>query len=134
MMNNKFKGIKTSLSNIDFAFIEPRKEETINVKISDKISIIEIKDDSIDFYASRKLDFENLNNSHLEVKFKTTILLNDTINKNEFEDILKSNNNNLLSGMVFSKISLIISNLSSQSTLGIIVTPPFYNTKELQID
>lgn len=131
-MDKKIVGIKTQLINTDYNLVEPSKGEIIDIDVEDKIEILDIKENIVNFNVIRKLNYKSLHNSYINVTFKTSIKFIENISKEEFCEILKSDVS-LLSGPVYSKISLLISNITALSFLGIIVTPPTYNLNNLKI-
>lgn len=131
-MSKNFKGIKTQLYNIEYKFNEPNKDGIIDLEVLDKIEILEIKEDIIDFNVIRKLDFKNIQDSYLQVVFKSSIKCSQNMSKQDFIDAIKKHIP-MISGAVFGKISLLISNITNSTPLGVIVTPPVYNVKEIEV-
>lgn len=131
-MIKKFKGIKTQLSNIEYKFNDTIKEGFIDLEVFDKIEILEIKEDIIDFNAIRRLEFKNLEDSYLQVVFKSSIKCSESMNRQAFIDAIKKHIP-MISGAIYSKISLLISNITNSTSLGVVVTPPIYNVKQVEI-
>ena len=132
-MNKQFQGIKTHLNNINFNFEKPEKNGYIDIEIIDKIKIIEINNDIVDFNVIRDLKFKSLVNSYIHVVFESSIKSTEIITKEEFIEAVKKDVS-MISGAVFTKISLLIANVTNMSPLGTIITPPVYNMKEIEIE
>ena len=129
---NNYDNIKATLIGCEYRFDkEKTKSNDIKLSYQDRIIISSIRDDKIDFVAERKLRLNGNEDSFIIVKFETSIIIEKPISKEQFgEDIRKGLP---LLGGVYSKISLMISEISSMSPFGAIITPPLYS-KNMEVE
>ena len=132
MNKNEFLGVKTHVKNIEYNFQEPQKDGYIELEIKDEIEINEMTDEYIKTLAIRKLIFKNIENTFLNVTFDMNIKTSKPITKDSFIEKIK-NGEGIISANVYSKISLLISNITNMCPLGTIITPPTYDVKEIII-
>ena len=124
MNKSKFVGVKSHLLAVQYNFQESNKEDMIEVTVEDTIEINEINNEFVNTVVCRKLLFNKLENTYLNVSFDMSIKLSEPITKEEFiKEIKKSQ---ILMNL-YSKISLIISNITNMCPLGAIITPPIYH-------
>lgn len=132
MNKSEFLGVKTHVKNIEYNFQEPQKDGYIELEIKDEIEINEMTDEYIKTSAIRKLIFKNIENTFLNVTFDMNIKISKPITKDCFIEKIK-NGKGIISANVYSKISLLISNITNMCPLGTIITPPTYDAKEIII-
>lgn len=124
---SNYKNIRSTLVDSAFHYEESTTEAPIKMNFSDKIIVKNISDDKITFEAERQVNFTPLKESFFKATFLASIMLDEPITKEQFlADVKKGLP--MLSN-VFSRISLVISELSNPSPFGPIITPPIYDAK-----
>lgn len=122
----KYNIRKQILNNVQYNFATPRPE-TLQVTIQDDISIVEINENKATLSVSRKMQFDRDGDTYIKTNYEVGLECNELINKKELQNAIINKHINL--AIVFSKISLIISNITSMTPFGAIVTPPSYDLK-----
>ena len=132
MNKNKFVGLKSFLKKVNFEFKEEKDKEEGMIDLNDKIKILSIKEDIIEFDVIRELNFGGINKSTLLVENRCNLVLKEALNKETFINEIKKGFDLLLD--VFAEISLTIANITNSSPFMTIITPPAYNKKEIIIE
>ena len=130
-MENKIKAIRSNLKNIECNYNKPQNE-LVNVEVRDNINIIEIKDDLVVFLTKREIICDNLVDTYIKVAFETNLKYENTITKEQFINDVKKGLNIL--SETYSKISLMIAQMSELSPLGCLVTPPMYQNNKIVVE
>lgn len=119
------------LTNINYNFTKPDKSR-INVCVNDAIKIHKINDKQVDLFVSRVLNFGENTNTYLNIVYEVSLEFSKEMSKEETINLLAKKTSGLTP--VFSKISLLISQITNSSPFGVIVTPPIYDPKEAIIE
>ncbi len=128
MNNYKLSGL--TLKKVHYNFAKPDRNE-ISVSVQDSINILEIRENETILDVSRVLSLGPKTDTFVKVGFEVVIECDNPIEKQNIIDALKSKSISLV--MVFSKASLLISQTTSMSPFGVIVTPPSYDPKVTEI-
>ena len=128
-MGKKIVSINSYLNSVEYKSSESNEKELMII-FEDKVSNINVIDKKVNCIVSRKITIE----SELEiyVDFKVNIALEERINKEEVKAMLNEDVEVLAS--VYSKISLIIANLTNASVFGPLVTIPVIKNKQTNIE
>lgn len=129
---SKYVGIKAVLMNSEFKFVEPSNKNVINVDSKDYIIIQEINEDNILMNITRKFDFNPNNESVLYATYRTALKTKEKMTKDEFIKDVKNGLSELLE--VFAKLSLTIANMTANSLMGALISPPQYDMKGIVIE
>ena len=115
-----------------FNFQKSKEITQVSINTSDKIKINDVLDDAFVLIVSRKINFEPTKETYVEVVFETTV---GTTDKETVDSIVRSiKEGSSLLGNVFARASLLISQITSASAFGPIITAPMYNTKTIEIE
>ncbi len=124
----KYKNVKSILVNSLYNFNrEAVKKGAIEVAYSDKIIIKTIFNDKIMCDIERSVNLGISDDSIIKVVFEVIIAIDEPIQKQEFVEDIKKGISALSN--VYSKVSLLISEISNMSPFGAIITPPIYDKK-----
>ena len=124
---------KSASSLIETAFVMPRMDgvQSISINMVDVISNIRIVENSIELIVERRVEFSP-KTTQIIAKVKTVLETQSPISKAQFLEDIRAGLPILNSS--FAKASLVISNISSLSTFGPIVSIPAYNPKQIVIN
>lgn len=128
---NHYKIVRLVLKNIEYHFSKPDASE-IFVSIQDDIEILEINENEAKLNVERKLSFDTQKNSFINVNYEIAVECDEPIVKKNLQDEINSNHTLNLT-VVYSKISLLISQITSMSPFGVIVTPPKFNPQNINV-
>ena len=131
-MKKNYKSMNGFLVKLDYNFEELKNLTTINIETKDIIRLNEVSDKSINFSVKRNMVFTPFTNTYIKVEFNVTTDLTSPINKETFFEDIKTGLPQLTS--IFSKISLVISELTNMSPFGALITSPMYNNKEVLLE
>ena len=126
----KFSISNPILKKIQYDFLIPDKK-TISISIDDFIQIVEIDEKKALVCISRELSLDRTKEIYIKISYDVSIESDEDIEKDMLIKELQSKTISMTS--VFSKISLLISQITSMSPFGIIVSPPNYNAEEVTI-
>lgn len=131
-MKKNYKAIRANLSKVRFDYNEVILVEKTNLSVNsfDKIFIEEIRDNEIVLRISRQLEVLS---TIIETECIVNVATDKLITKDEFCKDVRDGGIQLLN-VAFSKISLTISNVTSHSAIGALITPPIYNFKQIEIE
>ena len=130
----KSKVLKTNIVLLSSKFNFQKSKEITQISIStvDKITINDVSNDMFVLIVSRTLEFEPTKETHLEVVFEVTV---GTSDKETVDSVVRSiNEGSSLLGNVFARASLLISQITSASAFGPIITAPMYDAKNITIE
>ena len=131
-MKKNYKSMNGFLVKLDYNFEELKNLTTISIETKDIIRLNEVSDKSINFSVKRNMVFTPFTNTYIKVEFNVTTDLTSPINKETFFEDIKTGLPQLTS--IFSKISLVISELTNMSPFGALITSPMYNNKEVLLE
>ena len=128
MAQDTYFNLKTNLlsSNIN---IKNEGNVHYNVTLEDIVEVVEIVEKEIVMKITRNLKFVPGADMHLAVTYIATLQTKYNVTKDEFESDIKQGMPIL--NNVFSRIALVIGELTNQTILGPILTIPAYNMKEI---
>ncbi|MBQ8522764.1 MAG: hypothetical protein IJ458_03790 [Clostridia bacterium] len=130
-MKDNYRGIKVSLSKVEFEYIDTKYMGIIDIDAIDSVDVIEIGDNDIALKISRDLKFKPINVATIKVECMVSLRINSLISKEQFiKDIKKGMG---ILNAAFSKISLTISEITNNSSLGALITPPTYDINNIKI-
>lgn len=118
------------LRGVQYHFTKPEKKD-ISISLKDSIKITGIISNEAILAITRELCFGPQADSFVKINYEVVVDQNKPVAKQELLDALVQKNTNL--AMVYSKISLLISQITSMSPFGVIVTPPNYDPKKADI-
>ena len=132
MKKTNFINIKSFLTKAIFEFNEEKDEGTLRINIIDKINILSITSDVIEFDAIREFNLGETSKSKLLVSNRCILYVKEEIDK---ETLI----NNIRKGLdliheVYADLSLTISNLTNNSPFMVMVTPPNYDKNKIIIE
>ena len=105
--------------------------QSININMVDNISNINVRENAIELIVERRFEFLP-KTTQIVTRIKTVLETQSPISKAQFIEDLRAGLPILNS--TFAKASLAISNISSLSVFGPIVSIPAYNTKQIVIN
>lgn len=118
------------LENVQYNFTKPDRKD-ISISASDNIKVIEIHENEAILNVERALYFDSRTESFVKVNYEIVVKCDEAILKQDLLDALSSKNINLT--IVFSKASLLISQITNLSPFGVIITPPSFDSKNINI-
>ena len=132
MKKTNFINIKSFLTKAIFEFNEEKDEGILRINIIDKINILSITSDVIEFDAIREFNLGETSKSKLLVSNRCILYVKEEIDK---ETLI----NNIRKGLdliheVYADLSLTISNLTNNSPFMVMVTPPNYDKNKIIIE
>ena len=127
---SKFNIKNILLKNVQYNF-ENLTGRDIAISISDTIEIIEIDEKKVLLNVERELFVKPNTNTHIKIAYEVTLESEENVNKADVSEGLRERAINLVS--VFSKISLLMSQITNMSPFGTIVTPPTYEPQNMKI-
>ncbi len=125
-----FKIESLVLSSIEYSFKEPNKNE-IEIFLNDKANIIEINEKNAKLLLERELRFGSKEGCGVKVSYNISVESNEIFEKSDLSKAIKEDAIEL--SIVYSKISLLISEITNSCPFGVIVTPPNYDSKKIEI-
>lgn len=119
-----------TLINSEYKFTKP-DPKLISISVDDSIRVVEIQDQEVVLCVSRELNFGNGTDSFIKVEYEVNL---ESKGNETTESVIAA----LTAGVselsvVFSKVSLLISQLTQASPFGVLVTAPNYNPKKAHI-
>ena len=130
-MDSNFTGMNSTLINAQFDFNVAKKINQISVDQTDEIVIGKIYEHHFGLIITRRLSVSQIGQVLAEATFNVRINTENTETISGITDKIK--NGMPMLGNVFSKISLVISQITSQSPYGPIITVPAYDKDKTTI-
>lgn len=121
---------KLTLINSVYRFTKP-DPKLISITVDDTIRVIEIQEKEIVLCIARELNFGEGTDSFIKVEYEVNLESKDSETKETILAALTAGVSEL--SVAFSKISLLVSQLTQASPFGVLVTAPNYNPKKAQI-
>lgn len=118
------------LKNVQYNFANPDRK-SISISVNDLIEILEIDEKKALLRVARELSLGPDTDSYVRISYEVSVENDETITKNNILEALRNKSIGLV--VVFSKISLLMSQVTNLSPFGIIVTPPTYNPEKTNI-
>ena len=130
-MDGNFTGMNATLINAQFNFNVTKKINQISVDQVDEIVIGKIQEHNFGLIITRRLSISQIDQVLAEATFNVRIDIESTETTSSITDKIKDGMPIL--GNVFSRISLVISQITSQSPYGPIITVPVYDKNKVVI-
>lgn len=118
------------LENVQYIFTKPDRKD-ISISVSDNIRVIEIHENEAVLDVERALYFDSRTESFVKVNYEIVVKYDEAIVKQDLIDALSDRNIDLT--VVYSKASLLISQITNMSPFGVIITPPSFDPKSINI-
>ena len=131
MSNKQYSNVNVVLMNATYNFEKVDGELQISLNTTDTISIEKVLEKSFIVYVSRKLWFEPMSNTYVQVTYEVQIATNEKESVAGITKAIKEGNSAF--GAIFTKASLLISQITNESAFGPIITVPMYNPKTVEI-
>ena len=119
------------LKNLQYNF-EIFSGKSISISLDDSINILDIKDKHLLLGVTRELSVKPNVDSYVKINYEVSVSFENEINRDIVMEALRNNSINLIS--VFSKISLLMTQITNLSPFGIIVTPPTYDPRNTKFN
>ena len=131
MSNKQYSNVNVVLMNATYNFEKVDGELQISLNTTDTISIEKVLEKSFIVYVSRRLWFEPMSNTYVQVAYEVQIATNEKESVAGITTAIKEGNSAF--GAIFTKASLLISQITNESAFGPIITVPMYNPKTVEI-
>ena len=131
MSNKQYSNLNVVLTNATYNFEKVEGELQISLNTIDTIRIEKILEKSFVILVSRKLCFEPMSNTYIHVTYEGQIGTNEKESVAGITQAIKEGNSAF--GAIFTKASLLISQITNESAFGPIITVPMYNPKTVEI-
>ena len=131
MSNKQYSNVNVVLMNATYNFEKVDGELQISLNTTDTISIEKVLEKSFIVYVSRRLWFEPMSNTYVQVAYEVQISTNEKESVAGITKAIKEGNSAF--GAIFTKASLLISQITNESAFGPIITVPMYNPKTVEI-
>lgn len=118
------------LKNVQYNF-ENLNGRDITISIDDSIEIIGIDDNEAELNVSRALSVKPESNVYIKISYTVSIKNSEKFTRDTILENLRTKAINLIG--VYSKISLLMTQITNLSPFGTIVTPPTYEPKIAKI-
>lgn len=119
-----------TLINSVYRFTKP-DPKLISITVDDTIRVVEIQEKEIVLCIARELNFGEGTESFIKVEYEVNLESKDSETKESVLAALNAGASEL--SVAFSKISLLVSQLTQASPFGVLVTAPNYNPKKAKI-
>lgn len=119
-----------TLINSVYKFTKP-DPKLISITVDDTIKVVEIQEKEIVLCIARELNFGEGTDSFIKVEYEVNLESKSSETKETILTALTAGVSEL--SVAFSKISLLVSQLTQASPFGVLVTAPNYNPKKAQI-
>lgn len=130
-MDSNFTSINATLVNAKFNFNVAKKINQISVDQLDEIVIGKVYEHHFELTITRRLNLLPMDQVLAEATFNVRINTENTETVNSITDKVKVGMPML--GNVFSRVSLVISQITSQGPYGPIITVPAYDSNKIAI-
>lgn len=114
------------LENVQYKFTKPDRKD-ISISLIDNIKVVEIHENEAILNVERTLNFDARAESFVKVNYEIVVKNDNVIEKQDLTGALSNKKINLT--IVYSRASLLISQITSMSPFGVIITPPSYDSK-----
>ena len=131
MSNKQYSNLNVVLTNATYNFEKVEGEVQISLNTTDTIRIEKILEKSFVIHVSRKLSFEPINNTYVHVTYEVQIGTNEKESVAGITQAIKEGNSAFEA--IFTKASLLISQITNEGAFGPIITVPMYNPKTVEI-
>lgn len=128
---NNYKLTSIMLKNVQYNFTNPDRK-LISLSVYDSIKICEIFDNQAILQVNRELSYGEKTDSYIRIFYEVSITNDEAVSKDNLSESLKNKSINLSS--VFSKISLLISEITNLGVFGPLVTAPNYDPEKINIE
>lgn len=126
----KFYISNLTLVSSEYKFSKP-DPKLISIAVNDTIKVVAIQEKDIALNVARVLDFGKGTDSFIKVEYEVNLESKCSETK---ESVLAALNDGVSElSVAFSKISLLVSQLTQASPFGVLVTAPNYNPKKTSI-
>lgn len=130
MAMKKYHINNLTLINSVYKFTKP-DPKLISITVNDTIRVVEIQEKEIVLCIARELNFGEGTDSFIKVEYEVNLESKSSETKDTILSALATGVSEL--SVAFSKISLLVSQLTQASPFGVLVTAPNYNPKKAQI-
>lgn len=130
MAMKKYHINNLTLINSVYKFTKP-DPKLISITVDDTIKVVEIQEKEIVLCIARELNFGEGTDSFIKVEYEVNLESKSSETKETILTALTAGVSEL--SVAFSKISLLVSQLTQASPFGVLVTAPNYNPKKAQI-
>ena len=128
-MDSNFTSMNATLINAQFNFNVAKKTSQISIDQIDEIVIRKIQEHHFGLVITRRLSISQIDQVLAEAVFNVRI---DTDNTETVSSITQKIKDGMpILGNVFSRISLVISQITSQSPYGPVITVPSYDKNKV---
>ena len=128
---NNYKLTSILLKNVQYNFTNPDRK-LISLSVYDSIKICEIFDNQAILQVNRELSYGEKTDSYIRISYEVSVANDEAVSKDNLSESLKNKSINLSS--VFSKISLLISEITNLGVFGPLVTAPNYDPEKINIE
>lgn len=128
---NNYKLTSILLKNVQYNFTNPDRK-LISLSVYDSIKICEIFDNQAILQVNRELSYGEKTDSYIRISYEVSVANDEAVSKDNLSESLKNKSMNLSS--VFSKISLLISEITNLGIFGPLVTAPNYDPEKINIE
>ncbi len=118
------------LKNVQYNFANPDRK-SISVSVNDSIEVLEVDERNALLKVGRELSLGPDTDSYVRINYELSVENEEAITKAIILEALRNKAIRLVG--VFSKISLLMSQITNLSPFGIIVTPPTFNPEKTNI-
>ncbi len=130
-MNKLYTRLKCTLKSCQYNLELIEGTKTIEIDLRDTIEILTISENEIKLLIKREMLCGQQSSIFLTTTFDVVLTISNSVTKEEF---IKNITDGLpILSNAFSRISLLISQITQLSPLGIIISPPSYDAKNLNI-
>lgn len=129
-MKNYLK-CKSVLLMCESKFINDGTAKSAELEINDSISVEKIKKETANLIVSRTINFTPLVNAYVKVAYSVNLVSDGEIDKEQLKNDLKEEI--MILSNVYSRISLLISQITNEGMFGAVITPPMYEGKQVEI-
>lgn len=129
-MKNYLK-CKSVLLMCESKFINDGTAKSAELEINDSISVEKIKKETANLIVSRTINFTPLVNAYVKVAYSVNLVSDGEIDKEQLKNDLKEEI--MILSNVYSRISLLISQITNEGMFGAVITPPMYEGKQVEL-
>ncbi len=118
------------LKNVQYNFANPDRK-SISISVNDIIEVLEVDETNALLKVVRELSLGPDTDSYVRINYEVSVENEEMLTKAIILEALRNKTIGLVG--VFSKISLLMSQVTNLSPFGIIVTPPTFNPEKTNI-
>lgn len=126
---SEFNVSSISLNNAQYNFCA--NEKTMKISVNDSVEIVIILKRKALIKVMRVLTLEPTNDSYVKLSCDVVLEKEEEFSKEDITSSLRNGSINLVGA--FSKMSLLMSQITNMSPIGTIITPPTYNPERINI-